>query len=336
MQTEPLWWVLVVLVSPLLSALGTRAMIAYARRHQLIDHPDPRRSHQQPTPRGGGLGLVAALGLSWLALWSGGQLAPGLAPALLLGGVGLALVGLWDDHCPLSRRLRLAVQLGSAALALHWLGVPPLFDLAWPMAGGLALLGLVWWINLYNFMDGIDGFAGVELFCLAGAAAVLLAWQLGPEAAWPALAAATAALGFLRLNWPPARIFMGDVGSLFAAYVCALLALWGMQAAGLSLWVWLILGAAFIVDASVTLLRRLFAGARIQDPHRSHLYQRLARRAGGHRPVTLGLLAVNLLWLLPLAVAATAWPALGPGLWLLAWAPLLAACVGLGAGRAGD
>ena len=206
----------------------------------------------------------------------------------------------------MSPGIRLAVHLCAALWAVCWLGgLPPLrvgshvIQLGW--AGyPVAVLALTWILNLFNFMDGIDGIAGSEAAFVAGAAA-FLTLCLGGSAgvAAVALALAGACLGFLLWNWPPAKIFMGDVGSGYLGYVIGVLALAAGREDPTALWVWLILGGVFFVDATVTLIRRVLRGDRVYEAHRSHAYQWLARRWQSHESVTITTTAVNVLWLLP-------------------------------------
>jgi Fuc2NAc and GlcNAc transferase len=301
--------------------LGTRAVLRYAHARELLDHPNERSSHVAPTPRGGGLAIVGAFLAGLVALHGLGQVNAMLLWAVGGGGLAVALVGFIDDHGHLSPRVRLAVHFAAVAWALYWLcGMPPL-----PVGGGYVLdgpawtaigaVGLVWLLNLYNFMDGIDGIAGVEAVCVA-----LGAMLLGGTASWAVLAAAAG--GFLALNWPPARLFMGDVGSGFLGFVLGVLAVDAAAWEQVPLASSAILLGVFLVDATVTLLRRWLNGERLSQAHRSHAYQRAARRFGGHRPVVLGVIAVNLLWLLPWAWVAQAWPPWGLAAALAALGPL--------------
>jgi Fuc2NAc and GlcNAc transferase len=173
-------------------------------------------------------------------------------------------------------------------------------------------------------MDGIDGIAASEAIFVACAGA-LLGLLGGFASAVPPMAVAFAAAcgGFLVWNWPPARIFMGDVGSGYLGYVIAVLALAATRENPVALWTWLILGGVFFVDATVTLVRRLIHGDRIYEAHRSHAYQWLARRWGSHAKVTCAVLAVNVLWLLPCAVFATRRPSLAAATVVFALAPLV-------------
>jgi Fuc2NAc and GlcNAc transferase len=318
----------------------TGATRRYALRTELLDHPGERSSHSQPTPRGGGLAIVSCFlfGLLALALW--GRIEPLLA--LGLGGAGLltAAVGFADDHGDLPIRCRLPAHLAAAAWGLalaapEWLpiGAPDTGAIAW-LNLAVALLATVWALNLYNFMDGIDGIAGMEAMTVAGGA--VLIWPepeaLGVGLRIALLLIAGSAAGFLAWNWPPAKIFMGDVGSGFLGLVFALSAFIAPSVGGPNLWCWLILLGAFVVDATLTLGRRMLHRERWWESHRSHAYQRLSRRWHSHARVTLALLAVNLGWLMPLAWLASRFPASAPGLALLALFPLLLLALRVGSG----
>ena len=203
------------------------------------------------------------------------------------------------------------------------------------LAGVLALIVAVYWINLFNFMDGIDGIAGSQAIFMCSAAAVLML-RHSPDAAstlpfWMLLAVAAATAGFLVLNWPPAKIFMGDAGSTYLGFMIVFLGLLTISAGWVSLAQWSILAAAFVTDATVTLIRRLMGHERVFEAHRRHAYQHLSRRWKSHRLVTSGYIAINLLWLLPLS-----WLSTIPGwMWLalaLAYLPLIVIVTLAGAG----
>lgn len=320
---------LLVLASGLLAWAGAWLVLLNAGRLGLVQAPNHRSSHGKPTPHGGGLGIVLGGGAAgiWLAWAGGGALWPISALAFLL-----AALGLWDDVRHLPARTRFAVQVLLCALLLQTLGGPA--PLVW---GGLLLFAGVWWVNLFNFMDGIDGIAASQAVFMLAAGAMLAAW-FHPAAVDAAewlwmLALAAAALGFLAFNWPPARIFMGDVGSTYLGFMIFALALLSVREGWLTYPVWLVLGAVFITDASVTLARRVLAGERWFEAHRSHAYQRLSRRWGSHRRVTLLVIGINLLWLAPLALASLEWPRWAWGLVALAYGPLGIAVILFGAGK---
>jgi Fuc2NAc and GlcNAc transferase len=193
----------------------------------------------------------------------------------------------------------------------------------------------VWTLNLCNFMDGIDGIAASEAVFISCAGALLgLVGGGSHEVGAVALVLALASGGFLCWNWPPAKVFLGDVGSGYLGYVVAVCALAAGRTNPVALWVWLILGGAFFVDATVTLIRRVLRGERVYEAHRSHAYQRLARRWRSHGKVTVALLIVNVLWLSPWAVLAAALPRDAFAAVLAALAPLVVLTVAGGAGRA--
>ena len=322
-----------------LSAILTLAIRRLAVSHGLLDIPNERSSHAGPTPRGGGVAVVTTATACFAVLGASRQLDAALTAALA-GGLAVAAVGLLDDRKPLPPGLRLAAHVGAAIWALLWLGgLPPLrvgnhlVTLGW--AGYvLGILGVVWTINLFNFMDGIDGLAASEAIFVASAGAVLtplIAGSAGTSAA--AVLVAAACGGFLLWNWPPASIFLGDVGSGYLGYVVAILALSAGRDNPVALWIWLILGGAFFVDATVTLVRRLLQGERPHQAHRTHAYQWLARRWESHRNVTLAFLAVNILWLLPWGVLAATFPSYAAISVIAALAPLALVAAIIGAGR---
>lgn len=282
------------------------------------DHPNPRSSHTVPTPRGGGVGIVFGFALASLGLWAAGYVPGWAALSVLGGGVAVAGIGFLDDLGQVAIHRRLLVHAGAAVWGLVWAtggGCPYRFL-------GVAGLALVWLINLYNFMDGIDGLAGTQAVSVAVSAALILGFggQVG-LALW-VLGLAAAAGGFLVWNLAPAKIFMGDVGSGFLGYVFGMLALVTSQSGVINLWSWAILLAVFVTDASFTLLRRMAGRQRFWEAHRTHAYQHLAQRFG-HLPVTAAVGAINLFWLLPLAWIAAMYPEAGRELTGIAYAPLI-------------
>lgn len=321
--------------------LGARWVASNAKRFALVAAPEQRSSHTLPTPTGGGIGMVlgavaAMAGLGWVYADSILFVAASLA-------LMLALSGLADDRMGLSPRLRLLIQFVVLSGLLYWMSPLPALVLPFGISvSGTALLALgmlaaLWWINLFNFLDGIDGLAATQaVFMLL--AACLLAWLTHPYAVhypiWLAMLTTVAAvLGFLMLNWPPARVFMGDTGSLFLGFIMVFFGLASVSYGWMNYPAWMILGALFITDATVTLCVRLVRGQRLLQAHRSHAYQRLTRRWEAHLPVTLLYLGINLLWLLPLAGVAMLKPTYAWHAVTLAYAPLLAIVFWLGAGK---
>ena len=313
----------------------------YALARRLLDVPNARSSHAVATPRGGGVAIVlptlialplvvAIGGLAWPTVWG-----------LLGGGALVALVGFADDLGHIAPRWRLLGHFAAAAWVLVWLGgLPPLplfglvLGLGW-LGHGLAALYLVWLLNLTNFMDGIDGIAGVEVIIVSLGGMLLYLVAAPGNTVWLVpLVLASATLGFLVWNWPPAKIFMGDAGSGFLGLMLAALSLQAAWVAPALFWSWVILLGAFIVDATVTLTRRVARGERFYEAHRSHAYQHAAQRWRAHLPVTLAVAAIDLCWLLPIALLV-AFGSLDPVLGvLIAYAPLVAAVLWLRAGEA--
>ena len=333
--------VLLIVSLAVLAWFLTALLRRYALARSLLDVPNARSSHSLPTPRGGGVAIVVAflVGLC-LAFFAGLGIAAELFYALLGAGLGIALLGFLDDHGHIAARWRLLGHFLAAAWALYWLGgLPPLavfgvLQLSW-IGHVLAAFYLVWLLNLYNFMDGIDGIASVEAICVCLGGAILYALlETSLLTDLPLLMLAAAVLGFLLWNFPPARIFMGDAGSGFLGIVLGVLSLQAAWISPVLLWGWLILLGVFIVDATLTLLRRLLRGEKVYEAHRSHAYQYASRQFGRHLPVTVSVAILNLAWLLPLAIfVALGWLDGLAGL-VIAYAPLLVLAWMLGAGKA--
>jgi UDP-N-acetylmuramyl pentapeptide phosphotransferase/UDP-N-acetylglucosamine-1-phosphate transferase len=277
--------------------LATGALIPVLRRRDMLDYPNERSSHITPTPRGGGIAVTGSVLLAWIVLNKAGLVASsviGVAAAASL----LAVVSWIDDLRGLSPALRLvaqaiAVTIGILALPqargepAEWVG-PALY---FAIAGVL----WVWWINLFNFMDGIDGLAVSEAATIGGGSLLFAVVGTGADPAAAVLAAgiAGASVGFLAWNWSPARIFLGDVGSVPLGYLSGFLLL-GLAVRGH--WrIALILPLYFLADATITLLRRLFSGERVWEPHRQHFYQRAVRNGLGHAAVVKRVLAADFL-----------------------------------------
>jgi Fuc2NAc and GlcNAc transferase len=260
-----------------------------------------------------------------------------VAGALIAAGGIVAVLGGVDDRLSLPASLRFGAQLVSADVALAFLGgMPPVLlgpYLEVPMLlNVIAAVGLLWLINLTNFMDGIDGIAASQAASVFVGAAILLELQGARDLALVCCALAGGSAGFLVHNWPPARIFMGDVSSGFLGLAFGTVMIAHVWRDPDALWTWLILFSVFIVDATVTLLRRAMRRERLSQAHRSHAYQHAARR-WGHKPVTCAVILLNVLWLTPMAAATCMWPDAAPALFVAAVGPLIYAAVRLRAGE---
>jgi len=251
--------------------LASRLLITPRARRFALDRPNERSLHEAPVPRTGGiavaLGIAAACALAW----------PGL-PIVLGAALALAAVSFVDDLAGLPTLARLALHLAAAAAALA-------FDLS---AGGavafaLLALALAWTANLYNFMDGSDGLAGG--MAVIGFASYGLAALLSGDARLASLSVsiAAAAGGFLVFNWHPARLFLGDVGSIPLGFLAGALGIAGWNRDVWPLWFPALVFAPFMADATLTLVKRLLRRERVWQAHREHYYQRLVRMGLGHR-----------------------------------------------------
>jgi Fuc2NAc and GlcNAc transferase len=311
----------------------------YATRRNILDIPNARSSHSLPTPRAGGLALVATYAIALPVLGLGRLMDSTSVMFLLVCGGIVAVAGFVDDRRSLPASVRLCAHVLAAGIFLIWMyrqsapWLPALgFGNVW-VGVPCALFALTWCTNLFNFMDGIDGLAGSEAIFVTGASAWINSRQgdTGITAAMLCLCAASA--GFLIWNWPPAKIFMGDVGSGFLGLMIPMLDLEASVRAAIPLQVWIILGGLFLSDATVTLVRRIAGGERWAQAHRSHAYQRLARRYRSHRLVTVVFIAINLLWLLPWALYAAASPQRATLSLVAALAPVFFFIVIAGAGK---
>lgn len=299
-----LW--LFLLVIAIFSFGLTWVLRRYALSRSLIDVPNARSSHTIPTPRGGGVAIVLCFIAAVVVMNVLKMMSLNDSLALLGAGAAVAILGFLDDHGHIAARWRLLGHFSAAFWALYWIGgLAPISIFGATIELGIlgyvvAAMFLVWMLNLYNFMDGIDGIASVEAVTVCVGVAVLYGLQGGISTVAPLLLACSV-LGFLCWNFPPAKIFMGDAGSGFLGITLGILAL---QSAWIStnLFVgWLILLGVFIVDATVTLIRRLVRGDKVYEAHRSHAYQFAARQYKRHLPVTLVTGVLNIAWLFPIA-----------------------------------
>ena len=282
----------ITLVALLVSAASV-AFLARGRAARLaLDKPNARSLHKHPVPRTGGLGLLFGIAMAWLII------SPELSWALWLSLLLVIVISLADDLRGLHFGWRLSAHLLAATIASITLlsGTAP----AWVLA--MTILGISWMCNLYNFMDGSDGLAGgMALFGFLAYAAA--AWLTGStQFAMLNLSIAAAAAGFLLQNFHPARIFLGDAGSVSLGFLAAVFGLMGWLQENWSWWFPLLVFSPFIIDASTTLLRRLIAGARVWEAHRDHYYQRLVQLGLGHRGTALAEYA-----LMSLCASASLW-----------------------------
>ncbi|MCF8482067.1 MAG: glycosyltransferase family 4 protein [Rhodospirillum sp.] len=319
--------ILALMAAPL-SALATGRLIRVLIARTILDAPNARSSHDLPTPRGGGLAVMAValplIALGWILAGPGGW-----GPWMVLAGAcALLVLSFLDDLRNLGAGARFLVQILCVALGLAALpeGTAVLGMGGWisPWVGlPIAFLGWVWFVNLFNFMDGIDGITGVETLSLGlGIGLVTVVGGLDPSWVVPAPILAGAALGFLYWNWHPAKVFLGDSGSIPLGYLLGALLI--VLAARGYVVAALILPAYYLADATITLVRRALGGEKVWQAHRKHFYQRATRGGWSHARVSLWIAGTNLP-LLGLALWSTSGAVVGP---LLGTVAVLAVSLG--------
>ena len=308
----------------------TWLLASRSSRRFLLDHPSHRSLHDRPTPRGGGLAIEFPSTLVWIGF----------------AALGIAVVSFVDDLSHVHPGVRLVVHLVvGGALVAAGLGIDALvvpgrtLPLPPAIAFVVTVLFIVWLINLYNFMDGMDGFAaGMAIFGF-GTFALLGALEGHPAFSTMSLIVAAAAGGFLVFNFPPARIFMGDVGSSVLGLLAAGLSLWAAHDGIFPLWVGVLVFSPFVVDATITLLRRVARRERVWEAHKTHCYQRLVELGWGHRKtvlyeyVLMGACAVSAVLAIRLDPMQQWWLL---SVWLVIYAILVVLVYRLEGRRAGD
>lgn len=323
--------IVIVAVGFITAVLLTGVYQRWALHRSIVDSPGHRSSHTIDTVRGAGIVFVLVYVLMVMELLLAGDFS---VPWYFLAPVVVGIIGLLDDVYSLGVRARfLTYALVLAVVVLSVEGsIAPMAEyekLYWPLLGLSLLVGL-WFVNLYNFMDGINGIAAMQALFLLSAVLLLSS----PTAIQPLMLVTLGAVaGFMPWNFPVARVFMGDAGSTMLGCLFFCVGCYYYTSNVLELVTLVILPAVFVVDATVTLLRRMLTGQRWTVAHRSHAYQRLARLWGSHATVVALVCAVNLLWVGPLAWAAQNWD--GMAIWALlgAYLPLIILAIMLGAGK---
>jgi UDP-N-acetylmuramyl pentapeptide phosphotransferase/UDP-N-acetylglucosamine-1-phosphate transferase len=272
----------------LLSFCLTFLIKCWAIKQSILDVPNERSSHELPTPSGGGIAIMVAFYSALIYLYFTGYIEKSLFFALLPGLV-LTVVGFVDDIRKLSWTLRLIIQFLCSGIALIFLnGMEPVFgnNMLW-LWSMLALIGMVWFINLFNFLDGTDGYASMETISVS-----LALWVLTGSNIFLFLVFST--FGFLYWNWPKAKIFMGDSGSTTIGFLLAVLGIYFHNNGTLSFYFWLLLTALFWFDATITIIRRIIHKEKFNQPHRKHIYQRAIQGGFSHFKTLLSGLVINI------------------------------------------
>lgn len=304
----------------IVSFLGSLIYYHIALQHGIIAQINFRSLHARVVPRGGGVVVAALFSSIVIALWALGALPSQIMAAFGIGGAAAGTIGFIDDVYDIRARwkilLQLALGLTSFAICYQPIYARILESLSMPLSFGLSLalvFGSVWFINVYNFIDGIDGMAITGAAHISVSAIVLVLVNGGDPVVILVFALlAASGSGFLLVNLPPARVFMGDSGSMFFGYCLGTLLLITTWSGQITVWAWLCILSYFVGDTTTTGLYRLLFVKRWYGAHRSHAYQNLARITESHALITYGVNLYNLLWALPMAIWATLNPERGP------------------------
>ena len=268
----------------------------------LLDIPNDRSSHTVPTPRGGGLAIIIVLLLAGVVSLFLPQAPIDVLVCLLLATLAFSLLGWQDDKHDLPASVRFLIQLLIAVFASGWLlwATVPGYSTSFASVALLLLstLWIAWMANLYNFMDGIDGISAVESLILGATTSYWFAISGVASMAIICIAVAGASVGFMRWNWSPAKIFMGDVGSLALGAFFAIIAIIGTTRLDIPILAFLILYAVYLADSGVTLLHRIIKREKWWQAHRSHFYQRAVQSGFSHAQVSLSVMALNIIFAL--------------------------------------
>jgi Fuc2NAc and GlcNAc transferase len=319
----------------MISFVTTYFIKCYAQKN-LLDIPNQRSSHQMAKPKGGGLAIVVSFFFAVLVGFFDHRIER-IHLYLLLLTLFVAAIGFWDDHQPIPAYWRLMIHFSVAVGVMSLLNGFPMLVVG-KTAYELGIFGyiigvvfLVWLLNLFNFMDGIDGLAASETVFVAGSLACFL-YTADFQLFFISVALAFSCSGFLIWNWPLAKIFMGDVGSGFLGLVLAMLILMASHQSPVFLYVGMILTAVFFVDATYTLLVRMTSGQKWYDAHCSHAYQQAAKQYGHLRVVQI-IWSINLFWLLPVALFVYLYPEFNALALIIAYLPLLFLSIKFNAGK---
>jgi len=290
----------------IVSIVGTYFYRAISIRKGIIANPNYRTLHVHPIPRGGGLVFSQIFVLIVIILWLMDIVSYEIMMALGVGGGLASLLGFIDDVANIRAFIKLIFQGCLAAWILVWFDGGPVTSVSWLpvwVAWLISWLLLIWLINLYNFMDGVDGMASSGAIYICVVLASILYISDGPFYLITLfLLLAASCLGFLLFNWPPASIFMGDSGSVFLGYCFGVFIFATTMNSDVSFWTWLVVLGYFAGDTTTTTTLRVLTVKKWYGAHRSNAYQNLARMWGSHMKVTGGVLIYHVIWLLPLAV----------------------------------
>ena len=320
-------WYKYLIIPTVVSYFGVILYIRVAISSDIVATPNFRNLHTRPIPVGGGIVFSFVFVFSLFFLWWLNQISDDLFWALAVGGSLTALFGFLDDLKDIRASIKLVAQFFLSGWLLFWVDGGPLLSIDWiPVLVVIPVtaLFLVWMINAYNFMDGIDGMAVSGAVFVSGAIALVLLLSNGESEFFSVFILFLASIStFLLFNWSPASIFMGDSGSAFIGYIFGSLILFTVMSGDISIWTWLIVFGYFFADTTVTQLMRIILVKKWYLPHRSHAYQNLARISGSHLKVTGAVVLYNVTWILPLTIWSVMKPEMALFAVVLAIAPSL-------------
>jgi Fuc2NAc and GlcNAc transferase len=320
-------WFKYLIIPSVVSYFGVILYIKVAISRDIFANPNFRNLHTSPLPLGGGIVFSFVFVFSLFFIWRLNQISDDLFWVLAVGGGSAALFGFLDDLKDIRASIKLVAQFFLSGWLLFWLDGGPLLSIDWIpvlVAIPLTALFLVWIVNAYNFMDGIDGMAASGAVFVSGTITFVLLLTNGNSELFLVFFLFLASTStFLFFNWPPASIFMGDSGSAFLGYIFGSLILFTVMSGDISIWTWLIVFAYFFADTTVTQLMRIILVKKWYFPHRSHAYQNFARISGSHLKVTAGVVLYNVVWILPLTIWSVMIPEMAIFAVVLAIAPSL-------------
>ena len=320
-------WFKFLIIPAVVSYFGIILYRRVAISRDIVANPNFRNLHASPLPVGGGIVFSFVFVFGLFFIWWLNQISDDLFWVLGVGGCVAALFGFLDDLKDIRPSRKLAVHLLLSGWALFWLGGGPLLSIGWiPVLVAIPVtsLFLVWMVNAYNFMDGIDGMAVSGAVFVSGVITLVLLLTNGDSEFFSVFVLFLASIStFLFFNWPPASIFMGDSGSAFLGYIFGALILFTVKSGDISIWTWLIVFGYFFADTAVTQFMRIILVKKWYLPHRSHAYQNLARITGSHIKVTGGVVLYNVVWILPLTIWSVMKPEMALFAVVLAIAPSL-------------
>ena len=320
-------WFKYLIIPAVVSYFGIILYRRVAISRDIVANPNFRNLHASPLPVGGGIVFSFVFVFSLFFIWWLNQISDDLFWVLAVGGGSAALFGFLDDLKDIRASSKLVAQFFLSGWLLFWLGGGPLLSIDWIpvlVAIPVTALFLVWMVNAYNFMDGIDGMAVSSAVFVSGAITLVMLLNNSKTEfiIVPVLLLTTTSM-FMVFNWPPASIFMGDSGSVFLGYIFGALILFTVKSGDISIWTWLIVFGYFFADTTVTQLMRIILVKKWYLPHRSHAYQNLARITGSHLKVTGGVVLYNVVWILPLTIWSVMKPEMALFAVVLAIAPSL-------------